>query len=475
MDFDDHARIAGDEAVRAAIVGAAPVICATPYQWIDPADIEPRPWLIGHWYMRGTVTAIVAPGGFGKTTLLCGTAISGVTGRAFLGKTVFDGKLRVWIWNLEDPLRELQMSLQAAAMHWTVKREDVEGRLFVDTAMDVEEKRLCTATEHNGEFKIIEPVMAAITAELVRRKIDLLIIDPFVSSHEIDENANSKIDKVTKRWGRVAMAANCSIGLVHHTKKVAGQKIGLEAARGGVALVYASRAALVLNRMDEAEATQFGIGKDEADRRRYVSVMDDKHNRTPAMKADWFHLYSVDLGNRGAGVPGDSLGVAVPWIPPDAFEGVTTDHLLRVQLLIAEGGYKAHHSADDWAGYAVAEVFGLDLTDKADKARILAMLKTWQANSAFKVEEKLDKNRQWKKFLLVDQWANAAPATPSESVASHGVAVERPSATLHPPPFGGGGVAAVAGGDIQVSHSGDGPEPWSDPADEFLSDRRPRF
>ncbi|TVV76030.1 AAA family ATPase [Sphingomonas solaris] len=424
-------------------------IAATPYDWRDPADIPLRPWVYGRWLLRGTVTAVVAPGGIGKSTYLSATALALVTARDLLGKTTWGDRKRVWIWNLEDDLDELARSIQAAAKHFGLCASDIGENLFVDSAM--EGTGLCTAIIGESGFEIKAPVFAAITAELIRREIDVLIIDPFVSSHEIEENDNSKIDKIAKAWGRVAKAANCAIVLVHHTSKAGAAEVTALSARGAVALVNACRSALVLNRMTLDEAQKLGI--DGAERRRYFNVQDDKHNRAPAEVADWYRLASVNLCNGGHTL-GDNIGVAEPWIVPDPFEDVSVDHLIRVQRKVAEGSYKAHHTAVDWAGLAVAEVFGLDVAIKPDKARIMAMLKEWQANGMFKLEERLDKNRQWKKFLAVDRWANDASATPVKGVASRDIAVEQPSATLHPPPVRGGGVAAAAGSSDQVSQPG---------------------
>lgn len=38
-------------------------ITATPFAWPDPATIPRRQWLLGHWLLRGEITAIVAPSG----------------------------------------------------------------------------------------------------------------------------------------------------------------------------------------------------------------------------------------------------------------------------------------------------------------------------------------------------------------------------------------------------------------------------
>jgi len=426
-------------------IGPAPVevkVSASPYVWRDPTKIPRLPWVYGRWLLRDTVTAVVAPGGVGKTTLLAGMALAMATGRSLLDKATWEGPKRVWIWNLEDDMDQLSRAIQSAALRYGISEQDIAGHLFVDSAMEGSE--LCTAVEVDGQFKLLQPLYDAIVNELTLHGIDVLIVDPFVSSHEVEENANSKIDKIVKAWGRVAKAAHCAVVLVHHTSKAGAGEVTVLSARGAKSLTDACRATLVLNRMEVEQADRLGIDHDE--RRRYFSVQDDKHNRAPAEKADWYRLASVDLGNGAEGRPGDNIGVAEPWCPPDPFDSLTTDHLYRVQLAVAEGSYKAHHSADEWAGYAVADVLGLDVRGKkGDRARVLNLLKTWTDNKAFKVEDRQDKNRQWKKFLAVDKWANEAPATPGKGVAVQGVAVEQQSATLHPAPLRGGGIAAAAG------------------------------
>jgi RecA-family ATPase len=83
----------------------------------------------------------------------------------------------------------------------------------------------------------------------VERKIDVLTIDPFVSSHEVSENDNRAIDAVVKAWGRLADECNCSINLVHHVRKGNGTEANADSARGAKALVDAARSVIVFNRM----------------------------------------------------------------------------------------------------------------------------------------------------------------------------------------------------------------------------------
>ncbi|KKW89418.1 AAA family ATPase [Sphingobium chungbukense] len=401
-DFADEI---GDSAIVAAIHSAKPVrlVQATPYIWRDPATIPPRPWVYGRWFLRGTVACVVAPGGAGKSTMLAGTALALASGQDFLGKKVWEGPKRVWLWNLEDDMDELSRSIQAAAIHHELGPDDVGGRLFVDSGM--EGAGLCTAVETDGQFRLLEPIYEALTAEIERRRIDVLIVDPFVSSHEVEENANSKIDKIAKAWGRVAKAANCVIVLVHHTSKAGAGDVTAMSARGAVALINAARSTLVLNRMTDEQAQELGITPEK--RGRYVSVADDKHNRAPAEKADWFELIGVDLGNGVDAHPSDSIAVAVPWKLPDPFDDVTVEHIAQVQRIIADGEWRENAQSNQWAGRAVAEALGLDADAKADKGRIKSILRQWIANGVLKVERRKDRNREERPFVVVGRVVEA--------------------------------------------------------------------
>lgn len=89
----------------------------------------------------------------------------------------------------------------------------------------------------------------------------MLVVDPFVSCHELPENDNSGMDRVVKAWARVAKEAGCGIVLVHHTRKMGGdrEQADAESSRGGKAFVDGCRAVRVLNRMTAAEAQTAGV------------------------------------------------------------------------------------------------------------------------------------------------------------------------------------------------------------------------
>lgn len=403
-------------AYRSAEVASFPgeqlsIVTATPYVWREPEDIPQREWIYGRQIQRGHVRGLVAQGGAGKTILSIGEALSMVTGRALLGQAVPDGPKRVWLWNLEDDGVELSRLIQAACMHWQITRSDLEGRLFVDSAVDGAVLKLAVSTPASG-LVLNRPMITALTAELKRRRIDYLHVDPFVSSHAVNESDNMEIDAVAKEWARVAHDARAAIGLAHHVSKAGAAEATALSARGAVALINACRSVLVLNRMSADEGRGFGLN--DLERRRYFRAYDDKNNRAPPNdRSDWYRLSSVNLGNGGSG-EGDAVGVAVPWSPPDAFDGVNSHHLYLVQLAIDGGKWRESIQAIDWAGHAVAKVMDWKSgrEHKGDRARITKVLRTWIENGALSVTEAADAKGMPRKWIEVGTWAvDSTPVT----------------------------------------------------------------
>lgn len=363
------------------------LISASPYQWRAPLLIPPRPWIFGHWLLAGTVACVVAPGGIGKSTFVSALALSCATGETFLGKRVWGGPKKVWLWNLEDDLDELSRTILATCLRHGIRSEAIDNMLFVNSGMDG--SPLCTATEDREGIKLLKPVYDALTVEIQRLGIEVLIVDPFVSSHSVEENSNSKIDKIVKAWGRVAKAASCVVILVHHTSKAGSGEVNANSARGASALTSAARSVLTLNRLTAQDAEKYGIPEDQ--RRRYFAVLDDKHNRAPAENDAWFELASVELGN------GDSVAACVPWKLPDMAVELTTTNILAIQKMVDEGHYRDHPTAMEWVGNAIAAALALNLGVGEDRARVKGVQKDLKARGYLKTE--LCKNQKGKEVL----------------------------------------------------------------------------
>lgn len=363
----------------------------TAFAWRDPSTIPPRPWVYGQHLIRKQVSVTVAPGGVGKSSLTICEGLAMASGRELLGDWT-PNDLKVWIYNLEDPRDELDRRIIAAMQHHNVRPDEITGKLFVDTGREC---ALSTAVQTREGVYIIKPEMDALAHEIEVRGIDVLVIDPFVSSHQVSENDNGAIDLVAKEWARLADRCNCAIELVHHTRKTNGEEATTESGRGASALLSAVRSGRVLNKMNDEMKAKAGVQDDPAT---YFAVSRDKANLAPVGKREWRRMASVHLSN------GDSVGVAEVWEWPDTFDGVTVKDLLSVQRAI-EGKHPRYsdQAGDDWVGCIVADVLGMDAA--ADRKRIKRIIETWLKSGALVKVQVRGEDRKERPCLEVGEWA----------------------------------------------------------------------
>jgi hypothetical protein len=372
-------------------VRVAPPLRATPFIWREEAAIPPRRWLYGKHLLRKFVSVDVAAGGIGKSSVKIGEALAMASNRPLYNRTVHEGPLTVWLYNLEDPAEETERRLHATAKWFKIEPGEVDGRLFVDSGR---EQRCVIAYESPHGATIAAPVVEQLKAEIRERGIDVLIIDPFVSSHEVSENDNRAIDAVAKEWGRIADECDCSINLVHHVRKGNGTEATTDSARGAKALTDAARSVIVYNRMSEDEA---GLASVPADQRSfYFRTQNDKANLSPPEKAEWFRMNNVDLAN------GDQVGVACPWKWPELFDGISTAKAQAVQRAVSQGNWRKDPRSGEWVGHAVAQIVGMNPED--DRKRLSAIIGEWVKNGVLKVVEKDDDQRRPRLFVEVGKW-----------------------------------------------------------------------
>lgn len=400
-DFDnDNAPPAWMDDARDAIFAEyeaaekpAAKLAATPFTWRDESLIPPRKWLYGRHLLRKFLSVDVAAGGVGKSSLKIGEALAMTTGRELYGKEIGDGPLRVWLYNLEDPMEETERRLHATAKHFRITPGDIGDRLFVDSGRD---QPCVIAEETPNGARIATPVVDEIIRELTERQIDVLILDPFVSSHAVSENDNRAMDMVAKQWARIADICDCSINLVHHVRKQNGAEATADSARGAKALVDAARSVLVYNRMTSDEAAAANIPPEQSPF--FFRTTNDKANLSPAEKADWHRMNNVDLDN------GDKVGVACPFQWPDLFDGVSMDKIIEVQQAIGAGKYRADSRSADWVGNIISTTLGMDPTEDGSRKRATKMIREWMKTGTLIEVEGIDAKRNPRRFVEVGKW-----------------------------------------------------------------------
>lgn len=371
-------------------------LVATPFDPAALASLAPREWVYGHFLIRRFVSVLGAPGGTGKTAYAIGVALSVALGRPLVEEPVHSPG-RAWIYNLEDPRDELLRRVQAALIAHLIPPSDLAGRLFLDSGR---EQPLILATRLPDGSTVATPLVDALIAELTRRQVRLLVVDPFVKSHRLEENRNDQVDFAATLWSRVADAAGCAVLLVHHFRKggIAGDA---DAFRGASALVDAARAAVALRAMDEKEAERFGIDEDE--RWFFVRADNAKLNLAPRpLDATWLQLHSITLPN------GDHVQAVARWRPASAFKELS---LAKSAELIEQLGsprddgerWSARsQDSERWAGTLITNVVGC--TEEQARTILAGYLKSQALRI---VEYQSPKQRKARKGLEHDPQAVA--------------------------------------------------------------------
>jgi hypothetical protein len=117
------------EGRRASDGRAAVIFTPTPVKFRDPATIPRRQFIYGRHYIRAFLSATVAPGGVGKSSLALVEAVAMAAGRSLHG-IVPPKATKVWYVNLEDPREEIERRIAAICLHLALRRARSRGGCF---------------------------------------------------------------------------------------------------------------------------------------------------------------------------------------------------------------------------------------------------------------------------------------------------------------------------------------------------------
>jgi hypothetical protein len=267
--------------------------------------IAPRPWLMKDFLLLGYLSMLVAPGATGKSVLSIVVAISVATGRDLLGlKQKASGN--VLLINNEDDYNELERRVSTISLNFGITELELEEKLFIQSGYD---SKIIIAREEDGT--VLEgPHLSEIEQFIRTNNIKHIVIDPFVSIHQCNENDNVKMDAVVSILKGIAGKYKLSILIIHHTRKVGGLSISgdVESARGASAVKDACRIVYTLEDCPEHIAKDYGIPLHDV--QRVKLLQDAKTNFSLATNSPIFiYMESVKLAN------GETVGVPHKYNP----------------------------------------------------------------------------------------------------------------------------------------------------------------
>jgi hypothetical protein len=367
-----------------------PRIEARVFEWVYVKTIPPRPWLYGHHYMRGMVSATAGVGGAGKSTLLNVELVSMAIGRDLLngGKDIPLGPLTVWGHNGEDPYQELQRRIMAVCQHFGVTQEDLGGRLRITSGRDAP---IMVARELSEGGKLLVPTEDGkqIAAEIIKHKVQVFVADPFVTVHRVNENDNVMIDGVMTILRDLAHDTQSAMEVAHHFRKLNGDEATVDALRGATSIVGACRSVRIVSSMSREDAVKYGI--DDEQRGFYSWLQNGKANMLPPThKRRWLFMVGVDLGNAAGPYKSDEVGVVTAWDPPDADSDLNPVEFRAIRRAIQDANPLAALRLDvrstGWVGVLLAKTLERDHTDKVVKSQMQALIKRFLALGYVKQE-----------------------------------------------------------------------------------------
>ena len=290
-----------------------------------------RQFLLGTVLSRGQVSILVAAPGVGKTSLAIARAVALTCGRDITGEQVHE-VVKTWVYGLEDDFDELRRRLGAVLQHFGIDFSEIRNRLALNSGVT---RPLIVAVKGNDGVIIPTPDVPACIAHIRTNNIGAFIADPFVESHDLDENNNQAIKKAIGMFRLIAQSTKCAVLLPHHTAKhpkaSSGSYAGdMNSARGASSAVGVARNVQTLFTMSNADAQELGVPDDEANL--YLRLDDAKSNLSLSTgKAKWFVKKSAVIPN------GDEVGVLAPHqFDISKAEVISLDTVRKILKLIEE-------------------------------------------------------------------------------------------------------------------------------------------
>jgi hypothetical protein len=161
------------------------------------------PWLIESIWAKSAVGILGGPPKCCKSWLGLDMAVSIASGTPCLDQFVVAHKGSVLIYLAEDTLTDVRLRINALCEHRQLNIQQLD--LFVIT----------TATLRLD----LEKDQQKLREALEEKRPRLLLLDPLVRLHQLDENSSSDISRLLRFLRELQRCYDCAIVLVHHASK----------------------------------------------------------------------------------------------------------------------------------------------------------------------------------------------------------------------------------------------------------------
>jgi RecA-family ATPase len=263
-------------------------------------DREPvaREWAIDRFAPIGKVTVLAGPGGVSKSMLMLHVLIHASTGRTWGGFSV-DDPLRSLYVSYEDDQQELAKRVHTLAA--TLQAEDsgtfdllydVAGSIRKNVRMFAADDEaaswlMLTKPDRFGQPERTERV-DWLVGYLKTKRIRMLVLDPAVYTHQLEENDIADMAIYMQTLTYVAKQAQCAVVVLHHMNKTGGwsqlDDINQGSLRGASSFADNARSVGVVVSMGIRDAESYGLPAEHATTGKYAVFKHVKHNYSAPME-----------------------------------------------------------------------------------------------------------------------------------------------------------------------------------------------
>lgn len=270
---------------------------------LDPTAIPPRPWMVDRMLMLHETTVLLAVGSAGKSSVSLALAAHLAVGRDF-GTYKVRTRCKSIVYNGEDDVAEQSRRLYATCMAYDLDYNEVRRSVMLLSEAEV---NLCLVFNAGGTAVENETIIRQLIELASDPDIGMMVYDPLVDIHSVDENDNPQMNVVLRTVKRIAREANVASLVLHHATKGGSARQedragNADISRGASGIINKSRISFTLMNASLQDCEDYGM--QESERNSWVRLDDAKMNLALAStEATWFRKEGIRIPS------GDVVGV----------------------------------------------------------------------------------------------------------------------------------------------------------------------
>ena len=237
----------------------------------------PRPWVIEGVAMRGQLGILFGEPSAGKSLLSLHIAVMVASEQQWGPFTLIDPG-PVLLVNREDDVQEIDRRT------WAIENTQL---IPEETPIEYLDRPSTHVAMRDEEGKLVRtPFYTELKDHIQETGAKLVILDPLIElAGNLDENNNIEMNFLIESLRQIAVATDCAILAVHHTRKgaTAGSMDGM---RGASAIAGRVRCANQVVTLPEGH----GFDVPEEKRKRFKGILSAKQNYADATREDWLEI-----------------------------------------------------------------------------------------------------------------------------------------------------------------------------------------